>query len=189
MLAALVHHGLLLKQDRVLPDVVGMVAGEKLATSWWGHPQGRRIFAVLSELADHEDVLFVKLVGGKDTLVHRRHWPELLAIGAAREPWQLRGLAPASRSLLAQLDSNDAPVRAAGAPAKELQLRLLGVAREVHTVSGRHELALESWQAWAKRLHCRPAKSVPLARELIEGALAAMGGSRAALPWPAMAKP
>ena len=35
-------------------------------------PKGRVIFAVLSELADHPDVLFTKLLGGRTTLVHRR---------------------------------------------------------------------------------------------------------------------
>ncbi len=50
--------GLLLQQDRILPSVVGIVTGQSLRGSWWGHPKGRLIFAVLSELADRHDVVF-----------------------------------------------------------------------------------------------------------------------------------
>ena len=35
-LHALTERGLLLKQGKVLPSVVGMVTGESLPGSWWG---------------------------------------------------------------------------------------------------------------------------------------------------------
>src|ERR1700686_1077364 len=104
VLAALTSHGLLLKQDKAIPSVVGILTGESLSTSWWSHPKGRLIFAVLSELGDHPDVLFTKLLHRKDTLVHRSLWPALLTVARSREPWQLRGLSAPATSLLEHID-------------------------------------------------------------------------------------
>lgn len=102
VLAALVEKGLLLKQDKTLPSVVGILTGESLRTSWWSHPKARLIFSVLSELADHPDVLFTKLLHRKDTLVHRSLWPAVLAVGRGRERWQLQGLSSEAGRLLAR---------------------------------------------------------------------------------------
>jgi hypothetical protein len=192
VLRELAARGLLLKQDKTLANVVGLVTGESLRTSWWSHPKGRVIFAVLAELADHPDVLFAKLVHGKDTLVHRSLWPALHAVGAAREAWQTDGLSSAGAELLVRLDA-EASVRASGKPAKELQLRLLAPAREVHTESGRHATELESWSTWAARVGCRPlrpgrsARSAGPARagrEALEAAALELGAPLTALPWP-----
>ncbi|HEY2798539.1 MAG TPA: hypothetical protein VGK26_11675 [Thermoanaerobaculia bacterium] len=175
--------GLLLQQDKALPSVVGIVTGESLRGSWWSHPKGRLIFTVLSELADRPDVLFTKLLSGKVTLVHRRLWPALAAVGAAREPWQLRGLSPAARRLLARVDRGGAGVRASGAAAKELEARLLVVARQVHTESGRHETALQDWGEWSAAARCRPLRSAASARRTLERAAARLGAPPEALPW------
>ena len=75
VLAALAENKLLLKQDKVVPNVVSILTGESLRASWWSHPKGRLIFAVLSQLAGHPDVLFAKLLDGKDTLIYRPLWP------------------------------------------------------------------------------------------------------------------
>lgn len=83
--------------------MVGILTGESLSTSWWSHPRGRLVFAVLSQLADHPDVLFAKLLYRKDTLIHRRLWPAVLAVGLAREPWQTRGLSDDAKRLLERL--------------------------------------------------------------------------------------
>jgi len=184
VLAALAAGGLLLKQDKKLPSVVGILTGESLRTSWWSHPKARLIFAVLSELADHPDVLFTKLLHGKDTLVHRSLWPAILAVGGARDPWQLRGLSEGARLLLERLDGGGGPVRAVGASVKELEKRLLVTTREVHTASGRHEMALESWHAWSSRVGCRAIRSVSRARKALEDAALALGAPLEALPWP-----
>jgi hypothetical protein len=85
ILAALAENRLLLKQDKGAPNVVGILTGESLRTSWWSHPKAHLIFSVLSELAEHPDVLFAKLLYRKDTLVHRSLWPAVLAVGRARE--------------------------------------------------------------------------------------------------------
>ena len=182
VLASLDGNGLLLKQDKELPSVVGLLTGESLRTSWWSHPKGRLIFAVLSELADHPNVLFTKLLRNKDTLVHRRLWPALLAVGRARAGWQTEGLSRDAGRLLDRVESGEA-VQATGAPVKELEKRLLVTTRQVHTASGRHEIALESWKEWSRRTGCRPLESVPRAKKALEEAAVKLGAPREALPW------
>lgn len=184
VLAVLAKQGLLLKQDKAIPSVVGIVTGESLRRSWWSHPKARLIFSVLSELADRPDVLVVKLLGRKDTLVHRTLWPAVLGVGMAREPWQMERLSRGARRLLGRLDrGGDEPVRATGTAVQELEVRLLAVAREIHTESGRHEMALESWHAWSRRTGCRATRSVARARRALEEAAAAAGASVTSLPW------
>src|SRR5260370_32196211 len=103
VLAALTANGLLLTQDKALPNVVGILTGESLRTSWWGHPKAHLIFSVLSELADHPDVLFTKLLYRKDTLVHRSLWSAVLAVAGAREQWQVPRLSAWAKAPLARL--------------------------------------------------------------------------------------
>jgi hypothetical protein len=63
---------------------------ERLRRSWWSHSKGKEIFRALDALPE-DQVVSTKLVGGKVTLIHRRLWPELLAVaigGTARLlPW------------------------------------------------------------------------------------------------------
>jgi hypothetical protein len=180
---ALIRYGLLLKQDKTVPSVVGILTGESLRTSWWGHPKSHLIFAVLSELRDHPKVLFTKILHRKDTLVHASLWPALLAVATARDPWQVRGLSADAVEILGRIDRGESPVRATGSAVKELENRLLCTAREVHTDSGRHEMALESWRAWSARVNCGAMTSIGSAREILEEASANLGASVAALPW------
>lgn len=183
VLEALAHYSLILKQDKVLPSVVGILTGESLRTSWWSHPKAHLIFAVTSELADHPDILFTKLLYRKDTLAHRSLWPAFLAVACSREPWQMRGLSGSAKSLLHRIDRADGPVRATGGVVKELELRLLARAHEVHTESGRHEMALESWGMWSMRVGCDAIQSISHAREVIEQAATRLGAPLKALPW------
>ena len=64
---------------------------------------------------------------------------------------------------------------------------------EVHTESGRHEKRFEPWDVWAKREKVRPTKDVAAARERLEVAVVAIGGTAKLLPWhrfrSAVAKP
>jgi hypothetical protein len=184
VLAALGDKGLLLTQDKTLPNVVGILTGESLRTSWWNHPKAQLIFSVLSELADHPDVLFAKLLCRKDTLIHRSLWPAVLAVGNARDQWQVQGLSVGAKRLLGRLGTGGGPVRGVGATVKELERRLLVTTREIHTASGRHEMALESWQAWSRRVGCTATRSVPRARKALEDAAVRLGASLTALPWP-----
>lgn len=185
ILAVLVRDGLLLKQDKHLPSVITLLAGKPLSASWWSHPDSRVMFRVLSELADHPDVLVAKLLLGKDTFVHRSLWPSLLAVAVGEEPWQSHGLTRAARRLLARTRGASVPVRSSGAPVRELLARLLVHAEESHTASGRHEMVLASWESWAMRVSAAPLRSPADGRVRLEAASERIGAPRSALPWSA----
>jgi hypothetical protein len=81
VMALLIERGVLLESARgPIPSVAEMVAGEPIQGSWWGHPAGHAIFETINELADSPDVVRLRLVNGKITLVHRRVWPALVRI-------------------------------------------------------------------------------------------------------------
>ena len=183
ILDILAARGLLLVQDKSLPSVVGIVTGESVRGSWWSHPKGRLVFRVLSQLGEHPDVLFTKLVFGKQTLMHRSLWPALLAVAGARAAWQTQGLSREARRILERADQAKEPVLAAGRAVKELESRLLVTTREVHTESGRHAMAVEGWKAWSRRVQCRAKVSEAAGRKSLEDAAAALGAPLDALPW------
>ena len=184
ILDALSNAGLLLVQDKRLLNVVTLLTGEAFSKSWWSHPKGRLIFAVVSDLSEHRDVLFCKLINGKVTLVHRSLWPAFLAIALANEPWQTRGLSSRGQQLLASLNESKEPINSSGPAVKELEVRLLAHARQVHTESGRHELMVEPWTSWSRTIRVKPLRSLSLAKEKLEQAAQAIGAPRSALPWP-----
>src|SRR6266704_523157 len=72
VLEALEKYGLLLESDAQLPSLVSIVAGGPVRGSWWGHASGNIIYEVGNRLANHPDVLVIKLVSGKVTFVQRR---------------------------------------------------------------------------------------------------------------------
>ena len=83
-------HGVVLVSAKgSAPRLTEAIAGEPIAGSWWSHPQGRQIFAVLNAVVDSGEVLACKLVDGKQTLVHRRLWPALVRIADRFQPQQL----------------------------------------------------------------------------------------------------
>lgn len=61
-----------------VPRLTEAIIGEPISGSWWGHPLGHELYAVLDEVTSSADVLVCRLVGGKVTLVHRRLWPALI---------------------------------------------------------------------------------------------------------------
>lgn len=136
--------------------MVTLITGEHLSTSWWSHRKAQEIFACLESL--DEIALATHLIGGRVTFVHKRLWPALAAAGLS-----MRG--PKSLSK------------------KELQARLLVVAHEVHTPSGKHEVEIESWKEWAKREGVRPMKDAAEARAILEEATEKLGASTKLLPW------
>jgi hypothetical protein len=90
VMAALIEHGMLLASARgPLPNVAALVAGEPIKGSWWAHPRGHEIFNTLSDLDDSPDVVRLRLVNGKVTLVHRRLWPALVRVADRFTPKQL----------------------------------------------------------------------------------------------------
>jgi len=183
VLAALADTGILLVQDQRLPNIVSILTGEVLATSWWSHARGQEIFAVLSDLEDHPDVLFLKLVKKKVTLVHRRLWPALLGVVSKPHPWQLDGLSAAGRALLARVNEAKEPIISSGAVVKELEIRLLAHTREVHLESGKHGVALQRWSLWARQNDVKPLRSSIAAQREIEKAVERIGATVSTLPW------
>ncbi len=188
--------GFLLLSDS-LPSVTGIVAGEGLRGSWWGHEQAQTIFAVSEILEDHPDVLVIKLISGKVTFVHRELWGRVYSIGVAREDWQVKNLSQGAKSLLNTLDAegtlqtnklNKSFGPKPGETARELELRLLIHAEQVHTESGAHAKVVETWDAWAKRAgFSARAKSPSAARHFLEQRLAELNKNasiKGRLPWP-----
>jgi hypothetical protein len=159
---ALERIGLLLFSDPALPSLVGLIVGEPLRQSWWGHPRGGLIYRAMNALDDDQAVLSTKLVAGKVTYVHERLWPAIYTLGTAHDDWQLDGLSPGATWLLHQVEADGdlrtdqvfvphavmARTRVADA-ARELERRLLVHATEVHTESGAHAKVLETWPRWA----------------------------------------
>jgi hypothetical protein len=183
IVAALAKHGLLLKQDKVIPSVVGIITGESLSTSWWSHPKSHLIFSVLSELSEDSQVLLTKLLARKDTFVHSDLWPALLAVGRSRDEWQLRGLSAAAANLLRRVDRSTTAVRATGAACKEIQVRLLAAAYEIHAEDGRHEIMVEGWHPWSSRMNCTALTSGEEGRQMLEQAATQLGAPLRCLPW------
>lgn len=178
---AIAKHGILLVQDKIALDVVGILAGEKLSTSWWGHAAGQKIFACLERLDDDPDVLATRLVAGKITFVHRRLWPAFLTVARSGASWQRNGLSADAMPLLDSVKKSG--TRATGRAAKELQERLLVHAEQVHTEKGRHETQLEAWSRVQKTRGVVSTKDIDAAKAEIEGALVGIGGKATALPW------
>ncbi len=86
-LAFLATHGIVLVSARgTLARMTEAIAGEAIKGSWWGHPQGKRIFSILEELSASPEVLVCRLAGDKLTLVHRRLWPQLACVADALDP-------------------------------------------------------------------------------------------------------
>ena len=76
------HGVVLVAANGPVPKLTEAIAGEPIAGSWWGHPKGHHIYAVLDEVTSDADVLVCRVVNGKVTLVHRRLWPALIAASA-----------------------------------------------------------------------------------------------------------
>jgi hypothetical protein len=81
------RHGVVLASARgPVPRLTEAIVGGAVSGSWWSHPEGKRIFAILGTVADSKDVLVCRLVDGKVTFVHRRLWPALVRLANRFEP-------------------------------------------------------------------------------------------------------
>ena len=186
VLAEVDRHGVLLVHDTTLPSVTTFVTGSPVEGSWWSHPMANAIYNALGAIED--DVAVVKLIGGKNTLVARRLWPELVGVAGRSDAWQLDRLADAAVDLVASIGAARDPVvveRSQRPLAEQLERRLLVHATEVHTASGRHVKAYESWRAWAGQRGVVPVGDSASARLVFERIVAgfAPAGRRARLPW------
>ena len=184
ILAAVDRHGVLLVHDRRLPSVTAVVTGAPVAGSWWSHPMANAIYNALGEIDD--EVATVKLLAGKNTLVARRHWPDLACVGLAHDPWQLAGLDPAAEAMLAEFDTAGDPV-VIESPRRRiadlLERRLLAYPTELHTDSGRHVKAYQGWLHWCRSRGVTPSLDSLRARAVFEHLVAPIGARRTLLPW------
>jgi hypothetical protein len=184
IVAALEQHGILLKTDPKLPNVCAMVVGGPIRGSWWAHPRSHEIFGVLTDLAKHPDVLVAKLVSGKDTFIHRSLWPAMLAIGTARDKWQMQSLDRDARALLAEVDKRSS-IEASGKAPLGVELALLIHGEQVHTQAGSHAKILTSWSRWALRSCTVPGelRESKASLEKLVDHLNARYRGRGRLPW------
>ncbi len=75
------QHGVVLASARgKVPTLTEAIVGAPIRGSWWGHKEGKHIFAVLGAVQEHDDILVCRLLAGKLTLVHRRLWPALAVL-------------------------------------------------------------------------------------------------------------
>jgi hypothetical protein len=188
VLAKLQEHGLLLQTDANLPNVCALVAGAPVRGSWWAHPRSHEIFRVNCQLAAHPDVLVTKLISGKITYLHRALWPAIVAIGRAREPWQIERLSHDARNLLAEVDRQPIQTdRRVSKPASELETSLLVYSEQFHTDAGAHARRLESWDHWSIRTgYIGEQITLIRARLTLEDVVASLNGrfkGRGRLPW------
>jgi len=160
LLDHLQEYDLLLDADPKFPSVTGFVVGDNVRGSWWNHPQSHEMYGLCCRLHDHPDVLLVKLISGKVTLVHRPLWPAVFTLATAREPWQLEGLSKEAKTLLTKVDK-ETEVSSSGDPVRELEKKLLVYSESVHTERGFHTKQLQTWASWAKRVHLGKVKLTP----------------------------
>jgi hypothetical protein len=186
LLGRLQEFDLLLSTDPRFPSVSGLVVGDVGGRSWWAHPQAKQMYGLSGALHDHPDVLMVKLISGKVTFIHRPLWPAIVAIGMAREPWQMEGLSKEAKALLKKTDRGS-KVEASGDPVRELEARLLVHVTNVHTEGGFHVKVAQSWDAWAKSVRLRKMKLTPAeAKAQLEAVVARLNkqfGAKGTLPW------
>ncbi len=80
-LAWIRDQGVVLQSARgPVANVAEFIAGEAIRGSWWGHPAGKEIYAVLNELEDHPDLVSTRLINDKVTLLHSRVWPSVVRV-------------------------------------------------------------------------------------------------------------
>jgi hypothetical protein len=82
-MAWICERGVVLQSARgPVENVAQFIAGEPIRGSWWGHPAGKAIYAILTEIEDSPDIVSTRLVNGKVTLVHARVWPSIVRVSA-----------------------------------------------------------------------------------------------------------
>jgi hypothetical protein len=65
-----------------VPNVAQFIAGEPIRGSWWGHPAGKEIYAVLNALDESDDIVSTRLVNDRVTLLHARVWPSIVRVSS-----------------------------------------------------------------------------------------------------------
>jgi hypothetical protein len=190
--------GVLLETDRTFPSLTGIMVREPIRGSWWSHPMANEIYLLSQRIIQHSDAISLKLLSRKTTYVHRRLWPELIAIGTAQEPWQLDALPASAKSMLKDVEDCGSlrmdelkgrrTAKDKGADAQTLESRLLVFGDEVHAASGAHAKRIETWEHWAWRsgFHIPVLPTLENAKEEFSRIVEDLNeefGAAATLPW------
>jgi hypothetical protein len=186
ILAVVDERGVLLIHDQVLPSVTALIVGASVEGSWWSHPMAKTIYNALGVI--ETDVAVVKLIGGKNTLVAKRLWPELRDIGIGRDPWQTDRLDDEAIALLDEIDHATTPILVDKSQTKIatlLERRLLVYPTEIHTDLGHHRKAYQGWQGWGDERHLRRARASRLAWATLNAIIAQQTDQDTAklVPW------
>jgi hypothetical protein len=75
-----------------VPNVAQYIAGEPIRGSWWGHPAGKEIYAILSLLDESPDIVSTRLINQKVTLIHARVWPSVVRVSQTLGPSRLAAI-------------------------------------------------------------------------------------------------
>lgn len=76
VMAFIRYHGVVLQSAKGLePSLAIRIAGGPMRGSWWSHPMGHEIFAIIQRVHASDAVLVCTLADGKITYIHRRLWP------------------------------------------------------------------------------------------------------------------
>ena len=73
--------GIVLESARgPVPNLADTVAGEAIEGSYWGHPNGNKIFALTRAVRSSGEVVVCRIVNRKVTYVHRRLWASIFRV-------------------------------------------------------------------------------------------------------------
>ena len=195
-------YGLLLEADPDFPSIVGLVTGEKIKGSWWGHRKGHKIFSISRKIRDEADILVIKLISGKVTYVHKRLWTDLISIFIAKQNWQIGKMSKNGKRIL-ELVEKAGVIRADNMETQttnkfnkidlnkainEIEKGLLIFCNEVHTEKRYHVKLLKTWNHFLKEksITISGQKDIVAAKENIDKIVAELNtkfDSTARLPW------
>ena len=145
-----------------IPSLASEVAGEPVKGSWWGHPAGKRIFALSGALADDPGVLVMKLAGGKVCFVDRALFAPVFRAAVDAERVANAPITRAARSLLEAVEREHTvrPSAAQREARDELEAHALALVTQEHGERGAHVTVIRSWRDWAPQDVRREAKAL-----------------------------
>lgn len=167
----LLEHGIIpLSPTDGLVSLVDLILGPGIKGNWWGQANSNAAYNAYAELADDPDIIVMKLVDHKVTLVHRNLWNCLfvVALDAKRLEWRKKSLSPKGLLILSNVDrlgtvGMDFVAAELGLPRKTIaherkKLEQWGVvlSKEEHTKSGHHDIVLQSWKSAALERNVAP---------------------------------
>ena len=78
------YHGVVLLSAKGLePSLAGQIVGAPIRGSWWSHPQGHEIYALIQKIHKSKAVLICTLANSRITYIHRRLWPAFVCMAKA----------------------------------------------------------------------------------------------------------